>query len=57
MVKRLHSWGYKKRIWDKVNSLGLYLSKNKQPLIPIYDKSVDRFVYIGVLDDSLVDIW
>ena len=32
-------------------------SKNKGPLILIFDKSVDRFVYIGVLEDGLVDVW
>jgi len=26
--------------------------KNKGPLIPIFDKSVNRFVYIGVLEDG-----
>jgi len=31
--------------------------KNKGPLIPIFDRSVDRFVYIGVLEDGLVDVW
>ena len=30
--------------------------KNKGPLIPIFDKSVDRFVYIGVLENDLVDV-
>ena len=31
--------------------------KNWSPLISIFDKSVKRFVYIGVLEDSLVDVW
>ena len=31
--------------------------RNKGPLIPIFGKSVDRFVYIGVLEDGLVDVW
>jgi len=31
--------------------------KNKSPLIRIFDKSVNRFVYIGVLEDGLVDVW
>jgi len=31
--------------------------RNKGPLIPIFEKSVDRFVYIGVLEDDLVDVW
>ena len=31
--------------------------RNKGPLIPIFEKSVDRFVYIGVLEDGLVDVW
>ena len=31
--------------------------KNKGPVIPIFDRSVDRFVYIGVLEDGLVDVW
>jgi len=31
--------------------------KNKGPLIPIFDKSVNRFVYIGVWEDGLVDVW
>ena len=31
--------------------------RNKRPLIPIFGKSVDRFVYIGVLEDGLVDVW
>jgi len=30
--------------------------RNKGPLIPIFAKSVDRFVYIGVLEDGLVDV-
>jgi len=32
-------------------------SNNKGPQIPIFDKSVNRFVYIGVLEDGLVDVW
>jgi len=28
--------------------------RNKVPLIPIFEKSVDRFVYIRVLEDGLV---
>jgi len=31
--------------------------KNKGPLIPIFDKSMNRFVYIGLLEDGLVDVW
>jgi len=32
--------------------------RNKGPLIPIFEKSVDRFVYyIGVLEDGLIDVW
>ena len=31
--------------------------KNKGPLICIFDKSVNRFVYIGVLENGLVDLW
>jgi len=31
--------------------------RNKGPLIPIFEKSVDRIVYIGVLEDDLVDVW
>jgi len=31
--------------------------KNKSPLIPLVDKSVNRFVYIGVLEDGIVDVW
>ena len=31
--------------------------KNKGPLISIFDKSVNGFVYIGVLEDGLVDVW
>jgi len=31
--------------------------KNKSPLIPIFDKSVNIFVYSGVLEDGLVDVW
>jgi len=30
--------------------------KNKCSLIPIFDKSVNRFEYIGVLEDGLVDV-
>jgi len=30
---------------------------NKGSLIPIFDNSVNRFVYIGVLEDGLVDVW
>ena len=30
---------------------------NKGPLIPIFEQSVKRFVYIGVLEDSWVDLW
>jgi len=32
-------------------------SRNKGPLIPIFQKSVDRFVYIWFLEDGLVDVW
>ena len=31
--------------------------KNKGFLIPIFDTSMNRFVYIGVLEDGLVDVW
>jgi len=31
--------------------------KNKVFLIPIFDKSVNTFVYIGVLEDGLVNVW
>jgi len=31
--------------------------KNKGLLIPIFEKSVYRFVYSGVLEDGLVDVW
>jgi len=31
--------------------------RNEGPLIPIFEKSVDRFGYIGVWKDDLVDIW
>ena len=31
--------------------------KHKGLLTPIFDQSVDRFVYIGVLENCLVDIW
>jgi len=31
--------------------------KSKCPVIPLFDKSVNRFVYIGVLEDGLVDVW
>jgi len=34
-------------IWGKI----------KVPRILIFDKSVNRFVYIGVLEDGLVDVW
>jgi len=40
-----------------VNGIGLYLGSNKGTLIPIFDKSVNRFVYSGVLKDGLVDVW
>jgi len=30
--------------------------KNKSSLISIFDKSVNRFVYMGVLEDGLVDV-
>jgi len=40
-----------------VDGLDLYLRKNKASLIPIFDKSVNRLVYIGVLEDCLVDLW
>jgi hypothetical protein len=33
----------------------LYLSY-KGPLIPIFEKSVDRRVYIGILEDALLDV-
>lgn len=29
--------------------------RNKGPLIPIFEKRVDRWVYIGILEDGLVD--
>jgi len=31
--------------------------KDKGPLIPIFDKTVNSFIYIGVLENGLVDIW
>ena len=31
--------------------------KNKGPLMPIFDRSVAGCVYIGVLEDGLVDVW
>jgi len=31
--------------------------RNKGSLIPIFEKSVDRFVYTGVLEAGLVDVW
>jgi len=34
-------------IWDR----------NKDPLISIFEKSVNKFVYIGVLENGLVDVW
>jgi len=34
-------------IWGKI----------KCPLIAIFDRSLARFVYIGVLEDGLVDVW
>jgi len=31
--------------------------QNNVALIPIFDKSVNRFVYSGVLEDGLVEVW
>jgi len=30
---------------------------NNDPLIRIFDKCLNRFVYIRVLENSLVDVW
>jgi len=32
-------------------------AKNNGPQIPIFDGCVDRFVYIAVLENGLVDVW
>jgi len=44
-------WFIKLMVWACI------WGKNKGPLIPIFDKSVNRFVDIGVLEDGLVDVW
>ena len=42
--------GVKLMVW------GCIWGCNKGPLIPIFEKSVNRWVYIGVLEDGLVDV-
>jgi len=55
MVYGLYLWNYK---WtcNKVHGLGLSLEQTEGFLISIFNTSLARFVYIGVLKDGLVDI-
>lgn len=43
--------GIKLMVW------GCIWGRNKGPLIPIFEKSVNRWVYISVLEDSLKDVY
>jgi hypothetical protein len=41
--------GIKLMVWSCI------WERNKDPVIPIFEKRVDRWVYIGILEDGLLD--
>ena len=49
--------GVLKRAKIKLVAWACIWGRSKRPLIPIFDKSVNRWIYIRVLKDGLIDTW
>jgi transposase len=49
--------GVTKGLWVKLMVWGCIWGRNKGPLIPIFEKRVNRWAYIGILEDGLLDAY